>query len=145
LFGVGAGLLLSVAVGTAFPHLLASLRPPTAASRKSERQPTDAKVDARQRLAKHNAEARSPTWAPDAELKLREELMELGTADAFELVGVECRTTSCVARTRWQSTNRSANHSVIAHRVVSVRCNIASFPPDDNGDAMAFFENCTAL
>lgn len=55
----------------------------------------------RQRLAEHQRQQRDPAWAPKAEGAVKSGLVPLATRGRFTIEGIDCRSSSCVARLGW--------------------------------------------
>ena len=53
-------------------------------------------------LARHNSEPVDPTWAPATTLTIQTQLAA-SPGTSYQLEGVDCRSTTCVANLRWSS------------------------------------------
>jgi len=82
-------------------------------------------------IDQHRAEAVSPTWAAEAQGAVVAELKSLQAETKFSLLGVDCRSTSCLAEVEWPSINdiRRGYHSLLHARFDNLNCATEFYAP----------------
>lgn len=87
----------------------------------------------RQRIADHDQEARDPSWAPGAETALTAGLQDVQKhVPTLHIEQVDCRTTSCSVKARWDSYEDAVRTSrfIIANPHNKLRCATEILLPD---------------
>jgi hypothetical protein len=103
------------------------------------------------REAQVAAEPVDRAWSRHATAAFRKEFEDLGTKAQFTVTDVQCKTTSCLAKVRWDSYAQAGQHwRDVLHARYSQNCAREVFvpsPPVDQTDApyeaSAYFD-CTA-
>jgi hypothetical protein len=152
--GTGLGVLVGAALADRL-HRVSGTAGATANARGDEPErhsapPLEAAARARQAhemgLRAHLAEPTDPQWAPGARRILIEDLSPAAASSGFELVELECRRVTCVARVRWPSLDRATGGwRELLHHPVRPVCARSVFVedaqrPDRSIEATALFE-----
>lgn len=73
-------------------------------------------------LSEHASEGVDPTWSLDTARSLESDFGHIDSTH-FDVIGVDCRTTSCVARMRWRSyADATQDFGAIAHHPFAANC-----------------------
>jgi len=100
-----------------------------------------------ERLQRVHAEPRDPSWAGPTERLFRDDFGQRAEQFEAQVVGVECKTTTCLAKVRWESYGKAkAKFMDVVHESFSTNCattmDVGSEPPNPEAphEALVIFE-----